>query len=202
MSVPAKSAPAHRLADVPLFAGLVDSALDQLARESRVRRYAAGQVLWNEGDQGDALLLLERASSTSAGCTATSVEVVLSVVEPPSRTRRASLARAGSPGCLRRRRSDRRHVRLPPLVLLWPSCAASQRSWKELLRTLAPSSAAAAGNVRHVGDGAGSTCRSPRRWLLARAREQPRAMPGRREVTIGRRPGRVGRQVRHHRARP
>ena len=50
MSVPAKSAPLHRLADVPLFAGLSVQALDELARESRLRRYAAGQVLCDPND--------------------------------------------------------------------------------------------------------------------------------------------------------
>ena len=59
MTASINAAPNNRLADVPLLAGLPAPALDELARASRVRRYAAGQVLWNEGDPGEALLVLE-----------------------------------------------------------------------------------------------------------------------------------------------
>ena len=129
MSVPAKSASAHRLADVPLFAGLVDSALDELARESRVRRYSAGQVLWNEGDPGDALLVLEEGQLRVSRFTAAGVEVVLSVVEAPSALGELALL-DGAPRDASVTAQRPVTVRLIPRSSSWPSCAASQRSWK------------------------------------------------------------------------
>jgi len=53
------SSPTHHLDAVPLFAEVSPGALEELARASRVRRYAAGQVLWTEGDPGEALLVLQ-----------------------------------------------------------------------------------------------------------------------------------------------
>ncbi len=51
--------PVHRLAEVPLFARLPPAALEELARASPPRCYPQGQVLWNEGDPGESLLVLE-----------------------------------------------------------------------------------------------------------------------------------------------
>ena len=56
-----------------------------------------------------------------------------------------------------------------------------------LLRTLA--SMVRAGNARHVTTVGLDVPGRLAAWLLARAREQPRAVPGRREVTIGRSQG-------------
>ena len=58
--------------------------LDELARASRTRRYAAGQVLWNEGDPGEALLVLEEGQLRVSRFTGAGIEVVLSVVEAPA----------------------------------------------------------------------------------------------------------------------
>ena len=77
-------AAAHRLADVPLFAGLPLAALDELTRSSRPRRYPAGQVLWNEGDPGDALLVLEEGQVRVSRFAAFEEEVVLAVFEAPA----------------------------------------------------------------------------------------------------------------------
>ena len=85
MSVPNPALlPAHRLADVPLFAGLPPVALADLAAASRVRRYAAGQVLWSEGDPGDALLVLEEGRVRVSRFTPAGGEAVLAVVEAPA----------------------------------------------------------------------------------------------------------------------
>lgn len=84
MSGAHESGSTHRLADVSLFAGLPGHVLDDLARESRPRRYAAGQVLWNEGDPGDALLVLEDGQLRISRVTGAGVEVVLAVVEAPA----------------------------------------------------------------------------------------------------------------------
>src|SRR5688572_1922201 len=74
----------HRLGEVALFAGLAPAALDELARQSRVRRYPAGQVLWNEGDPGDALLVLEAGQVRISRLGAGGQEAVLAVYEAPS----------------------------------------------------------------------------------------------------------------------
>jgi CRP/FNR family cyclic AMP-dependent transcriptional regulator len=74
----------HRLADVPLFARLPAAALEELARASRTRTYPAGQVIWSEGDPGDALLVLEEGQLRVARTTGGGVEVVLAVNEAPS----------------------------------------------------------------------------------------------------------------------
>jgi CRP/FNR family transcriptional regulator, cyclic AMP receptor protein len=84
MSSPIKAAPKHRLADVPLFAAVAPHLLDELARASRTRRYAAGQVLWNEGDPGEALLVLEEGQLRVCRFTGAGTEVVLSVVDAPA----------------------------------------------------------------------------------------------------------------------
>jgi CRP/FNR family transcriptional regulator, cyclic AMP receptor protein len=78
------SAASHLLAEVPLFAGLPPAALDDLARISRVRRYPSGQVLWNEGDPGDSLLVLEEGQLRISRFTASGQEAVLAVFEAPA----------------------------------------------------------------------------------------------------------------------
>jgi CRP-like cAMP-binding protein len=78
------SRPEHRLAEVSLFAGLSPAVLDELASVSRVRRYPAGQILWSEGDPGDALLVLEDGQLRVSRMGADGQEVVLAVVEPPA----------------------------------------------------------------------------------------------------------------------
>jgi CRP-like cAMP-binding protein len=78
------SAASHLLAEVPLFAGLSPDVLDDLARISRVRRYRPGQVLWNEGDPGDNLLILEDGQLRISRFTASGQEAVLAVFEVPA----------------------------------------------------------------------------------------------------------------------
>ena len=74
----------HRLADVPLFARLPPAALEELARASRTRTYPAGQVIWSEGDPGDALLVLEEGQLRVTRTTGGGVEVVLAVNDAPA----------------------------------------------------------------------------------------------------------------------
>jgi CRP/FNR family transcriptional regulator, cyclic AMP receptor protein len=74
----------HRLGDVPLFARLPEAALEELARASRTRTYPAGQVIWSEGDPGDALLVLEEGQLRVTRTTGGGVEVVLAVNEAPA----------------------------------------------------------------------------------------------------------------------
>ena len=84
MAVPSPPAPPHRLAEVPLFARLPPAALAELARASLPRRYPAGQVLWSEGDPGDALLVLEEGRVRVSRFTPAGGEAVLAVVEAPA----------------------------------------------------------------------------------------------------------------------
>jgi CRP-like cAMP-binding protein len=83
MTPPTPSRP-HRLADVPLFASLPAGAIEELARASLPRRYPAGQVLWNEGDPGDALLVLEEGQVRVSRFATVEQEVVLAVSEAPA----------------------------------------------------------------------------------------------------------------------
>jgi len=73
----------HRLSEVPLFAGLPPIVLDELARVSRLRHYPTGQVLWNEGDPGDALLVLEEGQLRISRFSSSGQEAVLAVFEGP-----------------------------------------------------------------------------------------------------------------------
>ncbi len=84
MRSPTRSTSRHRLADVPLFASLAASALDGLASESRRRQFAAGQVLWHEGDPGEALLVLEEGQLRVTRVSGSGVEVVLAVIDAPA----------------------------------------------------------------------------------------------------------------------
>lgn len=79
-----RAAPRHRLAEAPIFASLPPALLDELASSSRLRSYPAGQIFWNEGDDGDALLVLESGLLRVSRIGENGQEVVLSIVEPPA----------------------------------------------------------------------------------------------------------------------
>lgn len=74
----------HRLADVPLLAGLPPAALDALLAGGRVRTFPAGQVLFSEGDPGDALVLLEAGQLRISRLNPHGDETVLAVMEAPA----------------------------------------------------------------------------------------------------------------------
>ncbi|HEY7036518.1 MAG TPA: Crp/Fnr family transcriptional regulator [Thermomicrobiales bacterium] len=76
--------PPHRLGEVPLFAGLPAQLLDALARASLVRSYRDGQVLFNEGDPGHSLVVLEDGHLKVSRYATTGQEAVLAVVEAPA----------------------------------------------------------------------------------------------------------------------
>jgi CRP-like cAMP-binding protein len=69
---------------VQLFAGLSDDELSRLVERTRLRSFPAGQVIWSEGDPGDALLILVSGQLRISRFEADGRESVLSVVEPPS----------------------------------------------------------------------------------------------------------------------
>jgi len=71
------------LRHVPLFAGLSDETLERLVSASRSRALPAGQIIWSEGDPGDALLILESGQLRISRIELDGRETVLSVVEPP-----------------------------------------------------------------------------------------------------------------------
>ncbi|MEA2596995.1 MAG: family transcriptional regulator, cyclic receptor protein [Thermomicrobiales bacterium] len=76
--------PSHRLSEVPFFAGLSSTLLDQLAVAGRVRRYPAGQVLFSEGDPDDGLVVREAGELRVSRFTPTGHEAVLTVAEAPA----------------------------------------------------------------------------------------------------------------------
>jgi CRP-like cAMP-binding protein len=76
--------PSHRLGEVPLFAGLPAQLLDALAKASLARSHRDGQVLFNEGDPGHSLLVLEDGHLRVSRYTAAGQEAVLAVVEAPA----------------------------------------------------------------------------------------------------------------------
>ncbi len=69
---------------MPLFAGLSEYALDELAQSSRIRQYPTGQILCNEGDPGDHLIVLEEGQLRISRFTTIGDEAVLAVIEAPS----------------------------------------------------------------------------------------------------------------------
>jgi len=76
--------PHHRLADVPLLAGLPPAALDALLAGGRTRAFAAGQILFVEGDPGDTLVILEEGQLRISRASVNGDEAVLAVVEAPA----------------------------------------------------------------------------------------------------------------------
>lgn len=180
------SSVSHRLGDVPLFAGLPASALDELARESRTRRYPAGQVLWNEGDPGEALLVLEDGQLRISRFTGTGAEVVLAVAEAPAAVGELALL-DGAP------RSASVIAQRPVVVRLVPRSVFLALLRREpsvvegLLRTLA--TMVRASNARQVATVGLDVPGRLAAWLLARAPGSSVAPPRGIEIEIGRSQG-------------
>jgi CRP/FNR family cyclic AMP-dependent transcriptional regulator len=191
MSVPSKTPPTHRLAEVPLFAGLPAPVLDELARASRSRRFAAGQVLWNEGDPGEALLVLEAGQLRICRFTGTGAEVVLSVVEAPASLGELALL-DGAP------RDATVIAQRPVTVRLVPRSAFRELLRREpavvegLLRTLA--AMVRAGNARHAATVGLDVPGRLAAWLLARVAEtgDTRRRP---EIVLGRSQGQLAAEL-------
>jgi CRP/FNR family transcriptional regulator, cyclic AMP receptor protein len=66
------------LRQVPLFAGLSPSDLESLGALVRPDRYAAGEVIFHEGDEGTALYIIEKGEVKIVRGSAEGKEVVLS----------------------------------------------------------------------------------------------------------------------------
>jgi CRP/FNR family transcriptional regulator, cyclic AMP receptor protein len=192
MSSPIRSAPNHHLADVPLFAALPQNVLDDLARASRTRRYGAGQVLWNEGDPGEALLVLEEGQLRVSRFTGAGVEVVLSVVEAPSALGELALL-DGAP------RDATVIAQRPVTVRFVPRTTFQDLLRREpavvdgLLRNLA--TMVRAGNARHALTVGLDVPGRLAAWLLARVGESSTRTQGRPEIVLGRSQGQLAAEL-------
>ncbi len=70
------------LAGIPLFAGIARAHLETLAALLRRRRFAAGEVVFDEGDPGTALYILEAGQVKIRLMSPDGREVVLAVLRP------------------------------------------------------------------------------------------------------------------------
>ena len=190
MSLPTKAPAAHRLADVPLFAGLPANVLDDLARASRTRRYAAGQVLWNEGDPGDALLVLEAGQLRVCRFTGSGAEVVLSVVEAPASLGELALL-DGAPRDASVIAQQPVTVRLVPRSTFRELLRREPAAVDGLLRTLA--AMVRAGNARHAVTVGLDVPGRLAAWLLARVAESGESR--RPEIVLGRSQGQLAAEL-------
>jgi CRP-like cAMP-binding protein len=180
------STASHRLGDVPLFAGLPASALDELAQQSRVRRYPAGQVLWNEGDPGEALLVLEEGQLRISRFTGAGAEVVLKVEEAPAAVGELALL-DGAPRSASVIAQRAVVVRFVPRAVFLALLRREPAVVEGLLRTLA--AMIRGGNARHVAMVGLDVPGRLAAWLLARtpADGAESALPV--EIEIGRSQG-------------
>lgn len=188
----ATNAVKHRLGDVPLFAGLPPAALDDLARESRTRRYAAGQVLWNEGDPGEALLVLEDGQLRVSRFTGAGIEVVLSVVEAPAAIGELALL-DGAPRDASVIAQQPVTVRFVPRSVFQALLRREPAVVDGLLRSLA--AMVRAGNARHAKTVGLDVPGRLAAWLLARAAERGAGRRGRAEISLGRSQGQLAAEL-------
>jgi CRP-like cAMP-binding protein len=70
------------LAGVPLFAALDPAGLESLARETRVRRFRRGEVIFHQGDPGDALFIVLSGRVKIALPAETGDEAILATLRP------------------------------------------------------------------------------------------------------------------------
>lgn len=78
------AASGNPFAGIALFARLPETALAELATNSQIRTYPAGQVLWTEGDPGTSLLVLESGQLRVTRFAGSGQEVVLAVLDAPA----------------------------------------------------------------------------------------------------------------------
>ncbi|MCW2587436.1 MAG: transcriptional regulator Crp/Fnr family, partial [Frankiales bacterium] len=81
--VPAQADVLASLRQVELFAGLDEAVLQQIASVARPREYDKGELLFVEGDIGDALLLLVSGSVTVFRTSPDGERAALTIAEPP-----------------------------------------------------------------------------------------------------------------------
>lgn len=192
MTSPMKATPSHRLADVPLLAGLPAPALDELARASRVRRYAAGQVLWNEGDPGEALLVLESGQLRVSRFSGSGVEIVLSVVDAPAAIGELALI-DGAPRDASVIAQHPVSVRFVPRSTFHELLRREPAVVDGLLRSLV--TMVRAGNARHAITVGLDVPGRLAAWLLARAAESTGSHKGLPEITIDRSQGQLAAEL-------
>lgn len=70
------------LAGVPLFAGLPPETLEMLARTVRERRYRRGEVIFHQGDPGDALYVILSGRAKISSPSESGVEAILATLRP------------------------------------------------------------------------------------------------------------------------
>jgi CRP/FNR family cyclic AMP-dependent transcriptional regulator len=192
MTSPMSAAPTHRLGDVPLLAGLPAPALDELARSSRVRRYAAGQVLWNEGDPGEALLVLESGQLRVSRFSGSGVEIVLSVVDAPAAIGELALI-DGAPRDASVVAQQPVTVRFVPRTTFYELLRREPTVVDGLLRSLV--AMVRAGNARHAITVGLDVPGRLAAWLLARAAKRAGTQKGAPEFTIGRSQGQLAAEL-------
>lgn len=74
--------PAAALAGVPLFRDLDAAALERLAGSVRVRRYRRGEVIFHQGDPGDALHVILSGRVKISSPSDSGVEAILATLRP------------------------------------------------------------------------------------------------------------------------
>ena len=174
--VASRPAEGHRLADVPLFAGLSRPILDELAASCRIRRYPQGQVLCHEGDPGDSLIVLEAGPLRISRFTEGGREAVLAVIEPPAAIGELSLI-DGEPRDATITAQRAVQVRLLPRPTFLALLEREPAFAHGVLRSLA--ALVRLGNARHADTVGLDVTGRLAKWLLARG------------ATHGRRDGRA-----------
>ena len=161
-----ESAAAQSLRGTPLFSRVPEPVLQRLLRDSWARRYPANQVLWNEGDPGDALLVLEAGLLRVSRFTNLGQEVVLAVLEPPAVLGELALL-DGAPRDASVLAQRPVTVRFVPRSTFVDLLRSEPTMVDGLLRVLA--GWVRAGNARHVATVALDVPGRFAAWLLARA---------------------------------
>src|SRR5581483_6556683 len=70
------------LAHVPLFSGLAPSELETLGHSLRPRRYARGDIIFQQGDPGDTLYVIESGEVKVVLSSADGREAILTILGP------------------------------------------------------------------------------------------------------------------------
>lgn len=191
MTSSAGSGTAHRLADVPLFARLPPAVLEELARASRTRAYPAGQVIWSEGDPGDALLVLEEGQLRVTRTTGGGVEVVLAVNDAPSALGELALL-DGEPRSAAVIAQRPVRVRFIPRSAFLAVLRQEPAAVEGLLHTLA--AMVRSGNERHLAAVGLDVPGRLAAWLLDRAHPVV-GNPAQQELTINRSQGELAAEL-------
>jgi CRP/FNR family transcriptional regulator, cyclic AMP receptor protein len=76
------TARARILAACPLFSGVAEPRLEELAEQAQPRRYRRGQLVFCEGDSGDSLLVVVEGSLKVTSARADGGEFLLAVMTP------------------------------------------------------------------------------------------------------------------------